>query len=95
MSELPTSPSAELRKERFIVLPANDCVLRDCATGMNYHLQDKEEARDLAATFNIQYSHLSDLEVKFSTASTENAELRNQVTSLEEDLNILTGDRNG
>ena len=81
--------SMPTRKERFIVIATNDCAMRDCIRGENYHLETREETASLVATFNIQYSHMADLEVKFNTVSVESAELRTHQTELKDEIATL------
>jgi len=83
MSETETPiETKHIQKERFIVLESDTNIARDCATGINYHLQSVQEAAGLAATFNLLYAHSAELEVKCHTTELANAELRNTITSL-------------
>lgn len=77
--------SSEQKKERvrFITLKTNDCILRDCVTGVNYHLETKEEVAELGHAFNLMYSHNSELALKLQATETENAKLRNLVSGME------------
>jgi len=75
-----------IQKERFIVLESDTNIARDCATGINYHLQSVQEAAGLAATFNLLYAHSAELEVKCHTTEVANATLRNEIVEVGEAL---------
>lgn len=76
-------------RKRFIVVETNDCALRDCATGQNYHLQTREETAALAHLFNLAYSHSAELEVKCKAMELANAELRNIQESYRAEIDEL------